>query len=81
MRFCKQQRVLRKIEITANPASEDQAASPELWFGDLDWHSEDKASQSEVSGTHLHFTLVVFLSHVLTVTRRSTTETKQSAVL
>lgn len=81
MRFCKQQRVLRKIEITANPASKDQAASPELRFGDLDWHSEDKGNQSEVSGTHLHFTLVVFLSHVLSVMLRSTTKTKQTAIL
>lgn len=81
MRFHKQQRVLRKIEIPAYPASEDQAGSLELWFGGLDWHSEDKGSQSEVSGAHLHFTLVVFLSHVLSVMLRSTTKTKQSDVL
>lgn len=81
MRFCKQQRGLRKTEKTANPTSEDQAAPPELWFGDLDHNSEDKASQSEVSGTHAHFTLVVFLSHALTVMLRSTTKTKQTAVL
>lgn len=61
MNFCKKEAVLRNVEIT-NPASKDKTASLELGFRDLDWHSEDKASQSEVSGTHLRSILVVLFS-------------------
>lgn len=67
---------LKKTRNNSKSCGEDQAASPELSFGDLNWHSEDKSSQSEVSGTHLHFTLFVFLSHIPNVMLRSTTKTK-----